>query len=167
MPSRHRRYAEWSPARVLREGAESGPATTALFEAIMKCERLARVTCLPGFRNQRLVERLPTAVPKSGLVQHRAMLYICRSTNAKHNGSFLFRVRHIPRLRRSRNHRTIVGTKELSAQRAIALGTSPSLILPSSSCIQGVSARNIAIDGSRGTISHNSGSYVTVRKVIA
>jgi transposase len=38
MPSSHRRYAEWSPGRVLREGAKIGPATTALFEAIMKAK---------------------------------------------------------------------------------------------------------------------------------
>jgi transposase len=37
-PSSHRRYAEWSPARLLREGAKIGPATTALFEAIMKAK---------------------------------------------------------------------------------------------------------------------------------
>src|SRR5258708_14553302 len=36
MPSSHRRYAEWSPARMLREAEKIGPATTALFEAIMK-----------------------------------------------------------------------------------------------------------------------------------
>ena len=36
MPSSHRRYAEWSPARMLREAGRIGPATTALFEAIMK-----------------------------------------------------------------------------------------------------------------------------------
>jgi transposase len=38
MPSSHRRYAEWSPARMLREAAKVGPATTALFEAIMKAK---------------------------------------------------------------------------------------------------------------------------------
>jgi transposase len=38
MPSSHRRYAEWSPARLLRKAAEIGPATTALFEAIMKAK---------------------------------------------------------------------------------------------------------------------------------
>jgi transposase len=36
MPSSHRRYAEWSPARMLRKGSEIGPATIALFETIMK-----------------------------------------------------------------------------------------------------------------------------------
>jgi len=35
MPSAHRRYAEWTPARMMREAAKLGPATTALFEAIM------------------------------------------------------------------------------------------------------------------------------------
>jgi len=38
MPSSHRRYAEWSPARMLREAEKIGPATTALFEAIMKAK---------------------------------------------------------------------------------------------------------------------------------
>lgn len=38
MPSSHRRYAEWSPARLLRKAAKIGPATTALFEAIMKAK---------------------------------------------------------------------------------------------------------------------------------
>ena len=38
MPSSHRRYAEWSPARLLREAAKMGPATAALFEAIMKAK---------------------------------------------------------------------------------------------------------------------------------
>ena len=38
MPSSHRRYAEWSPARMLREAEKIGPATIALFEAIMKAK---------------------------------------------------------------------------------------------------------------------------------
>jgi transposase len=35
MPSAHRRYAEWTPTRLLREAAAIGPATIALVEAIM------------------------------------------------------------------------------------------------------------------------------------
>ena len=35
MPSSHRRYAEWTPARLAREAEKIGPATIALFEAIM------------------------------------------------------------------------------------------------------------------------------------
>jgi transposase len=35
MPSSHRRYAEWTPARLVREAEKIGPATIALFEAIM------------------------------------------------------------------------------------------------------------------------------------
>lgn len=35
MPSAHRRYAEWTPARIRREAAKIGPATIALVEAIM------------------------------------------------------------------------------------------------------------------------------------
>jgi transposase len=38
MPSSHRRYAEWSPARMLRKAGTIGPATVALFEAIMKAK---------------------------------------------------------------------------------------------------------------------------------
>ena len=38
MPSSHRRYAEWNPARMLRKAGEIGPATVALFEAIMKAK---------------------------------------------------------------------------------------------------------------------------------
>lgn len=35
MPSAHRRYAEWTPARLLQEAARIGPSTSALVEAIM------------------------------------------------------------------------------------------------------------------------------------
>ncbi len=38
MPSSHRRYAEWSPARMSREAEKIGPATVALFAAIMKAK---------------------------------------------------------------------------------------------------------------------------------
>jgi transposase len=38
MPSAHRRYAEWTPARMMSEAAKVGPATVALFEAIMKAK---------------------------------------------------------------------------------------------------------------------------------
>jgi len=38
MPSAHRRYAEWTPARINREAAKIGPATIALVEAIMKAK---------------------------------------------------------------------------------------------------------------------------------
>ncbi|HZD29183.1 MAG TPA: IS21 family transposase [Xanthobacteraceae bacterium] len=38
MPSAHRRYAEWTPARMLREAEKIGPATIALIEAIMKAK---------------------------------------------------------------------------------------------------------------------------------
>jgi len=36
MPSAHRRYAEWTPARMMEEAGKVGPAAVALFEAIMK-----------------------------------------------------------------------------------------------------------------------------------
>ena len=38
MPSAHRRYAEWTPARMMGEAASIGSATIALFEAIMKAK---------------------------------------------------------------------------------------------------------------------------------
>jgi transposase len=38
MPSAHRRYAEWTPAKIMSEAAKVGPATVALFEAIMKAK---------------------------------------------------------------------------------------------------------------------------------
>ncbi len=38
MPSAHRRYAEWTPAKMMDEAAKIGPATIALFEAIMKAK---------------------------------------------------------------------------------------------------------------------------------
>src|SRR5205823_4921327 len=52
MPSSHRRYAEWSPARMLREAEKIGPATIALFEAVMK----AKPHPEQGFRSCRKVE---------------------------------------------------------------------------------------------------------------
>ena len=38
MPSAHRRYAEWTPSRMMREARKIGPATIALVEAIMKAK---------------------------------------------------------------------------------------------------------------------------------
>jgi transposase len=38
MPSAHRRYAEWTPARMMSAAAKIGPATIALVEAIMKAK---------------------------------------------------------------------------------------------------------------------------------
>ena len=38
MPSAHRRYAAWTPAKMMDEAAKIGPATVALFEAIMKAK---------------------------------------------------------------------------------------------------------------------------------
>jgi hypothetical protein len=38
MPSAHRRYAEWTPQRMMREAASIGSATIALVEAIMKAK---------------------------------------------------------------------------------------------------------------------------------
>jgi transposase len=38
MPSAHRRYAEWTPAKMMSEAAKVGSATVALFDAIMKAK---------------------------------------------------------------------------------------------------------------------------------
>jgi transposase len=38
MPSAHRRYAEWTPAKMMSVAAKIGPSTIALFEAIMKAK---------------------------------------------------------------------------------------------------------------------------------
>ena len=38
MPSSHRRYATWTPQRMMNEAAKIGPATIALVEAIMKAK---------------------------------------------------------------------------------------------------------------------------------
>jgi transposase len=38
MPSAHRRYAEWTPARMMREAGKIGPATIALITAIMQAK---------------------------------------------------------------------------------------------------------------------------------
>jgi transposase len=38
MPSAHRRYAAWTPAKMMDEAAKVGPATSALFDAIMKAK---------------------------------------------------------------------------------------------------------------------------------
>lgn len=39
MPSSHRRYAEWTPDRIVRRAAEIGPSTGALIEIIMREKR--------------------------------------------------------------------------------------------------------------------------------
>jgi transposase len=61
MPSAHRRYAEWTPQRMMREAAKIGPATIALVEAIMK----AKPHPEQGFRSclgiMRLVKTYGTA----------------------------------------------------------------------------------------------------------
>ena len=38
MPSAHRRYAQWTPAKMMSIAAKIGPSTIALFEAIMKAK---------------------------------------------------------------------------------------------------------------------------------
>jgi len=57
MPSAHRRYAEWTPTRMMDEAAKVGPATVALFEAIMK----AKPHPEQGFRSCRGIISLVTS----------------------------------------------------------------------------------------------------------
>jgi transposase len=38
MPSAHRRYAEWTPARLMQQAARIGPSTIALIEVILKAK---------------------------------------------------------------------------------------------------------------------------------
>ena len=54
MPSSHRRYAEWTPARMMREARKIGPATIALVQAVMK----AKPHPEQGFRACRGILRL-------------------------------------------------------------------------------------------------------------
>jgi transposase len=54
MPSSHRRYAEWTPARMMREARRIGPATIALVQAVMK----AKPHPEQGFRACRGILRL-------------------------------------------------------------------------------------------------------------
>ena len=56
MPSAHRRYAEWTPQRIMREAAKIGPATIALVETIMK----AKPHPEQGFRSCLGIMRLVT-----------------------------------------------------------------------------------------------------------
>jgi transposase len=59
MPSSHRRYADWTLERIVREAAEIGPNTTALVEIILREKRHPE----QGFRSclgiVRLVQRFP------------------------------------------------------------------------------------------------------------
>jgi transposase len=54
MPSSHRRYAELTPARMMREARKIGPATIALVQAVMK----AKPHPEQGFRACRGILRL-------------------------------------------------------------------------------------------------------------
>jgi transposase len=63
MPSSHRRYAEWTPAGILRMASNIGPATVALFEAIMKAKPhpeqgfrscLGIISLLKGYGRERI-----------------------------------------------------------------------------------------------------------------
>jgi transposase len=56
MPSAHRRYAAWTPARLMHEAARIGPSTIALIEAIMK----AKPHPEQGFRSCLGILRLAT-----------------------------------------------------------------------------------------------------------
>jgi transposase len=47
MPSAHRRYADWTPARLRREAAQIGPATTRLVKLILAARPHPEQGCLP------------------------------------------------------------------------------------------------------------------------
>src|SRR5258705_11371834 len=62
MPSAHRRYAEWTPAKMMSIAAKIGPSTIALFEAIMK----AKPHPEQGFRSCLGIIRLEKSYGTSG-----------------------------------------------------------------------------------------------------
>jgi transposase len=60
MPSSHRRYADWTLPRIMREAAEIGPNTTALVEIILREKRHPE----QGFRSCRGIVRLVGRFPR-------------------------------------------------------------------------------------------------------
>ena len=67
MPSAHRRYAEWTPARMMREAAKIGPATIALVRGDHEGQAASRAG-LPR------LSRHPAARPQLRLGTHRGRL---------------------------------------------------------------------------------------------
>jgi transposase len=60
MPSSHRRYADWTLGRIMREAAEIGPNTTALVEIILREKRHPE----QGFRSCRGIVKLVGRFPR-------------------------------------------------------------------------------------------------------
>src|SRR5215471_6059951 len=60
MPSSHRRYADWTIQRIMREAAEIGPNTTALVEIILRKKRHPE----QGFRSCRGIVNLAGRFPR-------------------------------------------------------------------------------------------------------
>jgi len=60
MPSSHRRYADWTLPRIMREAAEIGPSTTALVEIILREKRHPE----QGFRSCRGIVKLVGRFPR-------------------------------------------------------------------------------------------------------
>jgi transposase len=60
MPSSHRRYADWTLGRIMREAAETGPNTTALVEIILREKRHPE----QGFRSCRGIVKLVGRFPR-------------------------------------------------------------------------------------------------------
>jgi transposase len=85
MPSSHRRYAEWTPARLVREAEKIGPATIALFEAIMK----AKPHPEQGFplvpRHPQPGEELWTGAHRGGAYRGRTRARLLASSRIKGN----------------------------------------------------------------------------------
>jgi transposase len=66
MPSSHRRYAEWTPARMMREARKIGPATIALVQVSLVCPesffiRRRRPLVILSVPSQRLISPTPTS----------------------------------------------------------------------------------------------------------
>ncbi|HKA58272.1 MAG TPA: IS21 family transposase [Gemmatimonadales bacterium] len=60
MPSSHRRHADWTPARIMREAAEIGPNASTLVEVIMRERRHPE----QGFRSCRGIVKLVGRFPR-------------------------------------------------------------------------------------------------------
>ncbi len=67
MPSAHRRYAEWTPAKMMSVAAKIGPSTIALFEAIMKAKPPSRARLPRLSRHPAIGEELRRAAGRSRL----------------------------------------------------------------------------------------------------
>lgn len=86
MPSSHRRYADWTPQRILRWAADIGPSTSALAEHIMAKRRHPEQgfrTCMGliqlrrGHSNER-IESMAAYALRHGVIRLKSMRYILK-----------------------------------------------------------------------------------------